>query len=59
MSKKRVVITGLGLVTPIGCGVETFWSAAIRGENGVRPLRNFDASEFRTKTGGEVLDFNA
>ena len=58
MSKKRVVITGIGLITPIGSGVNTFWEAALRGENGVRPLQNFDATEFKTKTGGEVLDFN-
>ncbi len=59
MSKKRVVVTGLGLITPIGSGTDTFWKAAVSGTNGVRPLRIFDPAEFRTKTGGEVLDFNA
>lgn len=59
MSKRRVVITGLGMITPIGCGTEKFWQAAVAGENGVRPLQNFDTTDFRTKTGGEVLDFNA
>lgn len=58
MSENRVVITGLGLVTPIGTGVQKFWQAAANGENGVRPLKIFDPTEFRTKTGGEVLDFN-
>ncbi|NLL14781.1 MAG: beta-ketoacyl-[acyl-carrier-protein] synthase family protein [Fibrobacter sp.] len=58
MSENRVVITGLGLVTPIGTGVQKFWQAAVNGENGVRPLKIFDPTEFRTKTGGEVLDFN-
>ncbi|HEX3018715.1 MAG TPA: beta-ketoacyl-[acyl-carrier-protein] synthase family protein [Chitinispirillaceae bacterium] len=58
MSENRVVITGLGLVTPIGTGTRKFWQAAINGENGVRPLQVFDPTEFRTKTGGEVLDFN-
>jgi 3-oxoacyl-[acyl-carrier-protein] synthase II len=58
MSKKRVVITGVGIISPIGCGVTTFWNAAVAGTNGVRPLRNFDATNFRTKTGGEVLDFS-
>lgn len=57
MSENRVVITGLGLVTPIGTGVQKFWKAATSGENGVRPLQIFDPTEFRTKTGGEVLDF--
>ncbi len=59
MSENRVVITGLGLVTPIGTGVEKFWQAALKGTNGVRPLQIFDPSEYRTKTGGEVLDFVA
>lgn len=58
MSENRVVITGLGLVTPIGTGAQKFWQAAVNGENGVRPLKIFDPTEFRTKTGGEVLDFN-
>lgn len=58
MTENRVVITGLGLVTPIGTGVENFWNAAVRGENGVRPLKIFDPTQFRTKTGGEVLDFD-
>lgn len=57
MNENRVVITGLGLVTPIGTGVDKFWQAALRGENGVRPLQLFDPTEYRTKTGGEVLDF--
>lgn len=57
MNENRVVITGLGLVTPIGTGVDKFWQAALRGENGVRPLQIFDPTEFRTKTGGEVIDF--
>ena len=57
MNENRVVITGLGLITPIGSGVDTFWQAALRGENGVKTLQNFDASDFRTKTGGEVRDF--
>lgn len=59
MSQNRVVITGLGLVTPIGTGNDTFWKAALAGVNGVRPLVQFDPTAFRTKTGGEVLDFNA
>jgi 3-oxoacyl-[acyl-carrier-protein] synthase II len=59
MSQNRVVITGLGLVTPIGTGNDKFWKAALAGVNGVRPLVQFDPTAFRTKTGGEVLDFNA
>ncbi|NLG19474.1 MAG: beta-ketoacyl-[acyl-carrier-protein] synthase family protein [Fibrobacter sp.] len=58
MYENRVVITGLGLITPIGTGIDKFWQNAVKGENGVRPLQIFDATEFRTKTGGEVLDFD-
>lgn len=55
---KRVVITGLGVVTPIGTGVETFWKAAMAGTNGVAPLKTIDTTDFRTKVGGEVPDFD-
>ncbi len=58
MYENRVVVTGLGLITPIGTGIDKFWQNAVKGENGVRPLQIFDATEFRTKTGGEVLDFD-
>ncbi len=59
MDKKRIVITGLGVVTPIGTGVETFWEAAVKGTNGVRTIKSIDTSEHKTKTGGEVIDFDA
>lgn len=57
MEKKRVVITGLGCITPIGIGTENFWSAAVQATNGVRPIQSIDVTSFKTKTGGEVLDF--
>jgi 3-oxoacyl-[acyl-carrier-protein] synthase II len=59
MSTQRTVITGLGIVSPIGTGVDVFWDAAVRGVNGVRPLTCIDTTEFKTKTGGEVRDFDA
>ena len=49
-----VVITGIGIVSPIGNGAETFWEALIRGQNGVEEIRSFDTSAFRTHRGGEV-----
>lgn len=59
MKETRVVITGLGVVTPIGTGIEKFWSAAVTGTNGIRPISTIDVSEHKTKVGGEVPDFNA
>jgi 3-oxoacyl-[acyl-carrier-protein] synthase II len=59
MQKKRVVITGLGLLTPIGTGLEKFWNAAIACTDGIRPLTAIDTRDFKTKTGGEVADFIA
>ncbi len=58
MTQKRACITGLGIIAPIGCGIEKFWTAALAGTNGIRPITSFDTSDFKTKVGGEVLDFN-
>lgn len=55
----RVVITGVGAVTPLGTGVENFWSRLIAGESGIAPITLFDVSDFPTRIAGEVKDFNA
>lgn len=52
----RCVITGLGLVTPIGVGVEAFWAAALAGRSGVGAITRFDPAEFRVKIDAEVHD---
>jgi 3-oxoacyl-[acyl-carrier-protein] synthase II len=57
LNDNAVVITGLGLVTPIGTGKAKFWKALIAGENGIRTITSFDTSAFRTHRGGEVRDF--
>ena len=54
MSKRRVVITGVGPVTPIGIGKETFWSNLIAGKSGVGPITQFDTEGFTVKIAAEV-----
>jgi 3-oxoacyl-[acyl-carrier-protein] synthase II len=56
--KRRVVVTGMGMVTPLGVGTEASWRALCRGKSGVGPVTHFDASQFRTRIAGEVKDFN-
>jgi 3-oxoacyl-[acyl-carrier-protein] synthase II len=53
----RVVITGIGVVTPIGVGLDRFWSAAIGGQSGIRPVSSFDTSAYPVHLGAEVPDF--
>jgi len=55
----RVVVTGLGAVTPLGTGVETFWPRMLAGQNGIGAIQSMDASEFTTRIAAEVKDFNA
>jgi 3-oxoacyl-[acyl-carrier-protein] synthase II len=55
---RRVVVTGVGLVTPLGTGVEKNWEALIAGRSGVGPITRFDAADFPTRIAGEVKDFN-
>ena len=54
---RRVVITGIGAVTPVGIGKDAFWNALIEGKSGVGPITRFDVSEYTTKISGEVSDF--
>jgi 3-oxoacyl-[acyl-carrier-protein] synthase II len=57
-SNRRVVITGLGLVTPLGTGLEKNWEALMAGRSGIGPITHFDASDFTVRIAGEVRDFN-
>lgn len=55
---KRVVITGLGAVTPLGIGKDKLWEGLLEGRSGVGPISRFDTEEFTTKIAAEVKDFN-
>ncbi|OYD06488.1 beta-ketoacyl-ACP synthase II [Paludifilum halophilum] len=55
---KRVVITGMGVLSPIGNDIPTFWNHLIQGQSGVGPVTQFDASDFSTRIAAEVKDFN-
>lgn len=58
MDKKRVVVTGIGLITPLGIGVEDSWNSIIAGRAGIRRITHFDSSNFPTQIAGEVEGFN-
>jgi len=55
---KRVVITGLGVVSPIGHGRENYWQALREGRNGIGPIELFDATDFSVRISGEIRDFS-
>ncbi|RJR26245.1 MAG: beta-ketoacyl-[acyl-carrier-protein] synthase II [Desulfobacteraceae bacterium] len=56
---RRVVVTGMGMVSPLGTGVERNWKAICDGVSGIGPITKFDVSDFPTRIGGEVKDFKA
>lgn len=58
MNNRRVVITGMGCITPVGVGVEELWQALLSGKSGVGPLTHFDASEYTTRIAAEVKNFD-
>ena len=58
MTLKRVVVTGLGAITPLGNSVTEFWNNLINGVSGAAPITRFDASKFKTRFGCEVKDFD-
>lgn len=58
MSKKRVVVTGLGVLSPVGSGVEKFWNSLLEGKSGIRPITHFDASQLDCRICGDVIDYD-
>ena len=57
MPMRRVVVTGLGLISPVGNTVESAWTAVCNGKSGIGPVTEFDASELGTRIAGEIRDF--
>ena len=58
-SRPRIVVTGLGVVSSLGTGVEPFWQNLIAGKSGIRRVSNFDPTDYTCQIGAEVLDFEA
>lgn len=56
--KRRVVVTGLGLVTPVGVDTESTWQGVLAGRSGIGPITRFDAAEYPVRIAGEVTDFD-
>ena len=59
MSRRRVVVTGLGVVTPLGCDLDDVWDAVCAGRSGVGLIQRFDCRDFKVRFGGEIRNFKA
>lgn len=59
MTKRRVVVTGMGILSPVGNSVESAWQAVINGQSGISPIEHFDTSAYTTHFAGMVKDFDA
>ncbi|MDI5939957.1 beta-ketoacyl-ACP synthase II [Micromonospora sp. DH15] len=57
-TRRRVAVTGIGLVTPLGVGVDAVWDGLRRGSSGIRPISRFDATRLPVQIAGEVVDFD-
>jgi len=58
MSNRRVVVTGLGLVTPVGLTVKEAWDNILAGKSGIGPITHFDVEPFSVRFGGTINDFD-
>jgi 3-oxoacyl-[acyl-carrier-protein] synthase II len=55
---RRVAVTGMGVVTPTGIGVDSMWDSLINGRSGISPIEHFDAAEYPTRFAGYIADFD-
>ena len=58
MNKRRVVITGLGVVSALGSSIDLYWEGLVSGRSGIRRITQFDASDMPCQIAGEIPDFN-
>ncbi|MDW2100120.1 beta-ketoacyl synthase N-terminal-like domain-containing protein, partial [Vibrio sp. 1751] len=58
MSKRRVVVTGMGMLSPVGNTVESSWKALLEGQSGIVNIEHFDTTNFSTRFAGLVKDFD-
>ena len=58
MSERRVVITGIGALTPLGKSAPDFWNGLVSGNSGVRSIEHFDTSDLATKFAAQIEDYN-
>ena len=58
MTGRRVVVTGVGIVAPVGLDAESAWQNILAGKSGIRPITHFDVEPFSTKFGGPIYEFD-
>ncbi|MCX6998534.1 MAG: beta-ketoacyl-ACP synthase II [Kiritimatiellaeota bacterium] len=58
MQRRRVAVTGLGVVSPLGCDIPRFWERMVAGQSGIRPITRFDVSQYDSRIGGDLVEFN-
>lgn len=58
MSRRRVAVTGMGVVSPLGCALDKVWDRLVRGESGIRPITSFDVKDYPSRIAGQVVEFN-
>ncbi|MBU1692481.1 MAG: beta-ketoacyl-ACP synthase II [Verrucomicrobia bacterium] len=58
MTARKVVVTGMGVVSPLGCDLQKFWERLVNGQSGIRRIQSFDASAYTSQIAGEVVEFD-